>query len=1075
MPDAPKQRSCNIDDNLNVSQRQMQKRKQIEELVNSPTALLRSGNTLTTFRLAMPANGEFVAKNGGTAISGFNAVVAYVNRIVTFYRNELSVSFTLVSGSNMVYTNAATDPYDNNNQSLMLDQNQANCDAVIGNANYDIGHVWGYVGGSGGGLASSPVVCDNNFKAMGVSGEGDLNTYSQVFMDQLVFHEMGHQFGMSHSYNSSIPVCTTREPTTSVEPGSGATIMSYGFTCSDGVNNDDYFSAPVGGLITGPILQFHTASYAQAIALLSTISCGVTTATGNTPPVVTVPTNYTIPKSTPFALTGSATDVDGDALTFCWEGTNIGTMVPDFTTLANTAQPPFFRSYKPSNSGTRTYPILSSILDGTNYVKGDKLPSVGIVTTHTLTVRDNNAAGGGVSSGTVSVTVNGAIGPFLETTNLTGTHESGTTENITWSVNGTDAATPNVKISLSTDGGYTFPIVLEASTPNDGTQSITWPNVTTSLARIKVEGVGNIFFDISNADFVVQPFAPCATAGTASGPLTLFTNQQGTYTEAGGSAGIYEWRAATVTGGPYTAIPGATTNPASFSFATTGTHYVVLARKVGSCSDAISNELAVVVTVQGDLPCSAIPVVVGNNGPFSNIGATSDVGEVTAPDNQCNTQTGWCTTDINHTIWAKFTAPTSGRVSIAVPGFDNKVALYAVTNCSSYSNYTLLAANDDGGVGNSGLITAVCLTPGTDYYIQINGYQNEEGFCSINITDLGNAIPTFTGCPANINLVATCGTTAAVATWTAPTAADVDNCAALVLNNNFNSGASFPVGTTKVTYTAFDGALTATCSFDVVVTAETRDIIASAGPNGTISSSGTVAVNCGTDKIYDITPDAGYGILSVLVDGVEQGSINSYTFTNVTTTHTIQATFGTIVPITLLSFDAKLLGKNDVLLTWQTATEINNKGYEIEMSTSNLDYRNVAFVLGKGTSSTLSSYENTVFNLAQGTYFIRLKIVDINGQFTYSPVRIIRVVDALNMIAVYPNPTKDGFVYVDLKGNNKNILMIITNEVGQVISKKQYANTNNLLKVKLPAAGAYTIQVITADGNVMVKKLISLQ
>jgi hypothetical protein len=64
---------------------------------------------------------------------------------------------------------------------------------------------------------------------------------------------------------------------------------------------------------------------------------------------------------------------------------------------------------------------------------------------------------------------------------------------------------PNVKISLSTDGGQTFPTVLAASTPNDGSQSVTLPNVSTSTARIKIEAVGNYFFDINDANFSVQP------------------------------------------------------------------------------------------------------------------------------------------------------------------------------------------------------------------------------------------------------------------------------------------------------------------------------------------------------------------------------------------------------------------------------------------------------------------------------------------------------------------------------------------------------------------------------------------
>ena len=469
-----------------------------------------TGGNLTTYRLVMPADAEFTAQNGGTQASGFAAVTAYVNRMTAFYRNELSVSFTLVSDATDVYTNAATDPWDNSDQSLMLTQNQTYVDGKYTDAGYDIGHVWGYVGSSGGGIAFRPSLCQSGSKAGGTSGEGDLTTYAQVFMDQLVFHEVGHQFGMSHSYNSSVPVCTTRNPGTSQEPGSGATIMSYGFTCTNSdplagtVGDDDYFTTSIP--FTGPILQFHTVSYQQSVTYLATIpGCGTTIATGNTAPVVIMPAAFTIPKSTPFSLTGTASDINGDALTYCWEGTNNGTSTPTGTTLANTAEPPFFRSYSPKTSGTRIYPVLDSILNGAtpNYSKGDKLPSVSIATTHNLTVRDNNAAGGGLTFGSVTVSVDGGIGPFLETTNLSGSYASFSTQTITWSVNGTNTATPNVKISLSLDGGLTWPKVLAASTPNDGSEVVTLPNVSTSAARIRVEAIGNIFFDISNNNFII--------------------------------------------------------------------------------------------------------------------------------------------------------------------------------------------------------------------------------------------------------------------------------------------------------------------------------------------------------------------------------------------------------------------------------------------------------------------------------------------------------------------------------------------------------------------------------------------
>jgi hypothetical protein len=580
-PNGQKAGSCLQDSEQNHSDTALEIKKKIEAInktkgINAITS--SSGTQLRTFRLAIAATGEFTQQSGGTQSTGLAAVVGYVNRINAVFRNELSVNLVLVSGTNLIYTNATTDPYDQNaaNLNTVIGANHTNLNTVIGNGNYDIGHLLGFQSGSGQGIAVTESVCDNTYKGRGLSFVGTVSSYGLSFMDNLILHEMGHQFGMSHSYNSTINACTTRSANTSVEPGAGTTIMSYGYICG----TDNYPEGP----IAGTVLQYHSVNYEQAVNYLSRISCQVTTATNNTPPIVTVTSSYTIPKSTPFVLTGNATDVNNDNLTYCWEGTNIATVVPDATTLDDTTKPPFFRSYSASTNPIRFYPALASILDGTNQAKGDKLPSIGVVTTHSLTVRDNNANGGGVTNANVTVTVDGNIGPFLETTNLSGVVNALSQATITWSVNGTSTATPTINILLSTDGGYTFPYTLAAATPNDGNQVVTIPTIplTTDTARIKVEAVGNIFFDISNTNFTIrQPMSVSVTgsnvtpAGGATGSATAaVTGGRITYNYAAVS---------NFTSGPYNIVntlttfssitvpslpAGATINSATLNFVT---------------------------------------------------------------------------------------------------------------------------------------------------------------------------------------------------------------------------------------------------------------------------------------------------------------------------------------------------------------------------------------------------------------------------------------------------------------------------------------------------------------------------
>jgi hypothetical protein len=132
-----------------------------------------------------------------------------------------------------------------------------------------------------------------------------------------------------------------------------------------------------------------------------------------------------------------------------------------------------------------------------------------------VTVRDGR---GGVNSADTTLLIDNTAGP-LRVTSQGGpvSYVGGTTQTVTWDVNNTNTAllAPNVKISLSTDGGLTYPFVLTASTANDGSETVTIPNVGTTTARVKVEAVGNIFFDINHSNFTIT--SPTAAGVSVSG------------------------------------------------------------------------------------------------------------------------------------------------------------------------------------------------------------------------------------------------------------------------------------------------------------------------------------------------------------------------------------------------------------------------------------------------------------------------------------------------------------------------------------------------------------------------------
>jgi hypothetical protein len=462
-----------------------------------------TGEQLRTYRLAIGATGEYTAYFGGTVSGALSAITTSVNRITGVYEKDLSVRLVLIANENLIiYTNASTDPYTNTNGNTMLGQNQSNLDAVIGNANYDIGHV--YSTWSGGGIAGLSVVCATGQKARGVTGSPA--PVGDPWDIDYVAHEMGHQFAGNHTQNN---LNCNANPSTAWEPGSGVTIMGYAGVCSPSLANN---SIPIfhGGSIFGEMVPFTQQGSGNG--------CANTTSTGNNPPVLgTMPTTATLPISTPFALTGTATDPNGDVLTYCWEQHDVG---PQGNPNSPTGNAPLFRSFNPVSEGTRVFPKWSDIINNTQTL-GERLPTYGRNMMFWLTVRDNRAGGGGVAYGSVFLQVSAGAGPFVVTApNTAVSWPANSTQTVTWDVANTSAAPvscANVKITLSTDGGNTYPTVLLASTPNDGSQSVTIPNSQTTTARIRIEAVGNYFFDISNANFTIS--SPSGITNNNTAPL----------------------------------------------------------------------------------------------------------------------------------------------------------------------------------------------------------------------------------------------------------------------------------------------------------------------------------------------------------------------------------------------------------------------------------------------------------------------------------------------------------------------------------------------------------------------------
>ncbi|MET0067557.1 MAG: reprolysin-like metallopeptidase [Candidatus Thiodiazotropha sp.] len=510
-----------------------------------PAARSLSGSERRIYRLAVAATGEYTAYFGGRSDLALAQIVTAINRVNQIYGRDLAVQFQLVGNNDrIIFRDADSDPYTHRADAIptMLEENQQTLDYVLGSRQYDIGHLFGLVGG---GLATLGSAC-MQFKAQAYTGTSQPD--SDVFYIDFVAHELGHQLNANHSFNGTSANCggMNRNPSTAMEPGSGSTIMSYAGICGE----ED--------LQAHSDATFHAVNIQEMREFITTGDgrlCGTRVSTGNTAPQVDAGASgedapYPLPIGTPFRLTGQAVDAEGDPLSYQWDEMDAGGVsgATDAQTIGSDIpdQPnPLFRSYLPKATPERYLPRLSTLLSG-EFGIGETLPDTRRELSFRLTVRDGAS---GVADDDLKLQVDPTLGVFAVTggsLNGGGTFAGGTRQSLSWSVAETDRVCREVSISLLSLNEREAPTRYCDSSdeamemldlgryPNIGMATLTLPSSGLRHGRVMLACTGGVFFSLSEA-----PITILAATQVASDckPIDGETREHGTlFTDAGSAA-----------------------------------------------------------------------------------------------------------------------------------------------------------------------------------------------------------------------------------------------------------------------------------------------------------------------------------------------------------------------------------------------------------------------------------------------------------------------------------------------------------------------------------------------------------
>lgn len=983
------------------------------------------GTQLRTYRAAVSCTGEYAAFHGGTVPQASSAIAVSMNRVNAVYERELGIRMVLVANNDqLIYTDPSTDPFTNSSGSTLLGQNQTTVDNTIGSANYDIGHVFST---GGGGIAGLGVVCRAGNKARGVTGSNA--PVGDPFDIDYVAHEMGHQFGANHTFNDA-PNCGSVPASTNAEPGSASTIMGYAGICGGNANLQNNSDA-----------QFHPVSYNEIISYVTTGSgagCAVLTNTGNQVPVVNAGANYIIPRSTTFFLTGTASDPNNDPLVHSWEQINVGGA--NGTWDAPTGNAPIFRSFAPRTSTTRDFPRLEAQVRNTTSV-GEVLPTYARTLNFRFTARDNRAGGGGLCFDSTSLVVDDTKGPFRVTQPSTiGTiWRVGEFQTVTWDVANTTLNPincANVAIQLSLDSGYTYPVTLLASTPNDGSAEIVVPNNITNRARVRVISIGNVFYDMNDVVFNIQaastpdfalsaPEAVAACSGTSAG-TSLNSSALGGFSSNISLSGSGTPAGANLVISPTTIAPG------------------------GSATVTLSNLGALAPGAYTITITATSGAIIKTRNIVFNVGSSSPPASLTTPANNA-IGLGLLPTF----TWAAVPGATSYTLEIATnPGFSP--ITQTVTGIAS-NTHTLTTA----------LATDVV------FYWRVRATNS----CGLSAPSSSFAFRTalitctqFTSLLVPVTILPT-GAQTVTSTLTVPAAqnitiADIDVVGLTITHTWISDLRVRLTSPASTTVSLFNNICDDEDDISVTIDDEASTAVFPCPPTGGVSVRPLQALSA-----FDGQSSSGLWTLTVEDQfNADGGSLDGWGLRICSQTNNP-------IPVTWLDFNGRK-GTNGTssVLNWRV-NEYNNAFYEVERSIDGINFRSIGRLdAARNGNGQLVQYLFNDLKPITGRNFYRIRQVDIDGSYSFSPVISLEFDRVTGNWSIFPNPAQNQIQLTPRQEVRQVNLQLLDAAGKQVLSQQVGAISRGQvvrLNTERLARGIYTLRVVSETGSFVEKVVLN--